>query len=55
MQAMISARSNVQRKLDELVGSYRTLRQEEITAEIIELSGGTSTVEQIKPKRAQAG
>src|SRR5262245_42164793 len=41
MQAMIAARSNVERKLNELIGSYRTLRQEEITAEIIELSAGT--------------
>jgi F-type H+-transporting ATPase subunit gamma len=41
MQAMIAARSNVGRKLDELIGSYRNLRQEEITAEIIELSAGT--------------
>jgi F-type H+-transporting ATPase subunit gamma len=41
MQAMIAARSNVGRKLDELVASYRSLRQEEITAEIIELSTGT--------------
>ena len=32
MQAMIAARTNVERKLTELVGSYRTLRQEEITA-----------------------
>ena len=41
MQAMIAARSNVERKLDELTASYRTLRQEEITAEIVELSAGT--------------
>jgi F-type H+-transporting ATPase subunit gamma len=41
MQAMIAARSNVERKLNELIGSYRTLRQEEITAEIVELSAGT--------------
>jgi F-type H+-transporting ATPase subunit gamma len=41
MQAMIAARSNVERKLDELTASYRNLRQEEITAEIIELSAGT--------------
>ena len=38
MQAMIAARSNVSRKLDELVASFRRLRQEEITgAKIIEL------------------
>jgi F-type H+-transporting ATPase subunit gamma len=41
MQAMIAARSNVERKLTELVGSYRSLRQEEITAEIIELCAST--------------
>ncbi len=41
MQAMIAACSNVARKLDELVGSFRRLRQEEITGEIIELSGGS--------------
>jgi F-type H+-transporting ATPase subunit gamma len=41
MQAMIAARTNVERKLNELTASYRNLRQEEITAEIIELSAGT--------------
>jgi F-type H+-transporting ATPase subunit gamma len=41
MRAMIAARSNVARKLDELVGSFRRLRQEEITGEIIELSAGS--------------
>ena len=46
MQAMIAARTNVERKLTELVGSYRTLRQEEITAEIIELSAGAAAGEQ---------
>jgi F-type H+-transporting ATPase subunit gamma len=40
MRAMIAARSNVARKLEELVGSFRCLRQEEITGEIIELSAG---------------
>jgi F-type H+-transporting ATPase subunit gamma len=43
MQAMIAARSNVSRKLDELVASFRRLRQEEITGEIIELSAGSSS------------
>lgn len=28
MEAMIGARSNVARKLDELIGSFRRLRQE---------------------------
>jgi F-type H+-transporting ATPase subunit gamma len=51
MRAMIAARSNVSRKLD---GSYRRLRQEEITGEIIELSGGTiaaSDTPERKPER----
>jgi len=41
MRAMIAARSNVVRKLDELVGNFRRLRQDEITDEIIELSAGS--------------
>jgi F-type H+-transporting ATPase subunit gamma len=41
MRAMIAARANVARKLDELVGSFRRLRQDEITDEIIELSVGS--------------
>ncbi len=53
MQAMIAARTNVGRKLDELVGNYRTLRQEEITAEIIELSAGVASGERpVKRKGA---
>ena len=52
MQAMIAARSNVSRKLDELVASFRRLRQEEITGEIIELSAGSiSAAASVKPKR----
>ena len=54
MRAMIAARSNVSRKLDELVGSFRRLRQEEITGEIIELCGGTITASDTakrKPER----
>ena len=51
MRAMIAARSNVSRKLDELVGSFRRLRQEEITGEIIELSGGSiSATDSVKRK-----
>ncbi len=45
MQAMIAARRNVESKLGQLVGTYRTLRQEEITAQIIELSVGTTSDE----------
>ena len=41
MCAMIAARANVARKLDELIGSFRRLRQDEITDEIIELSAGS--------------
>ena len=53
MRAMIAARSNVSRKLDELVGSFRRLRQEEITGEIIELSSGsTSAPLPVKCQRA---
>lgn len=40
MRAMTAARENVGHKLDELVGSFRRLRQDEITDEIIELSAG---------------
>jgi F-type H+-transporting ATPase subunit gamma len=55
MRAMIAARSNVSRKLDELVASFRRLRQEEITGEIIELSGGSiSAAPSAKPKRKRA-
>jgi F-type H+-transporting ATPase subunit gamma len=55
MAAMIAARSNVARKLDELVASFRRLRQEEITGEIIELSAGSITAAaSIKPKRNRA-
>ena len=52
MAAMIAARSNVVRKLDELVANFRRLRQEEITGEIVELSAGSiSAAPSVKPKR----
>src|SRR5260370_38999176 len=52
MEAMIAARTNVSRKLDELIGSFRRLRQEEITGEIIELSaGGTWAADAVKRQR----
>ena len=55
MTAMIAARSNVARKLDELVASFRRLRQEEITGEIIELSAGSiRPAASIQPKRNRA-
>jgi F-type H+-transporting ATPase subunit gamma len=41
MQAMIAARANVSKTLDELVALSRRLRQEEITDEIIELATGS--------------
>ncbi len=51
MQAMIAARANVARKLDELVGNFRRLRQEEITGEIIELAAGSiSAASSVKRK-----
>lgn len=42
IQAMLAARSNVQERLENLVGQYRQLRQEEITSEVIELTAGTA-------------
>jgi len=39
MRAMTSAKTNVSKMLDDLVGRSRQLRQEEITNEIIELGG----------------
>ncbi len=54
MQAMIAARTNVERKLNELTASYRALRQEEITAEIIELSAGTlASTDSVASERPQ--
>ncbi|MFM0136295.1 F0F1 ATP synthase subunit gamma [Caballeronia grimmiae] len=41
MRAMIAARVNVHDKLDGLIGDSRRLRQDEITAEIVELSSGS--------------
>lgn len=41
MRAMVAARDNVSRKLDELTGRSRLLRQEAITAEVIELASGS--------------
>jgi F-type H+-transporting ATPase subunit gamma len=52
MRAMIAARSNVARKLEELVASFRRQRQDEITDEIIELSAGATSAENpLKPRR----
>jgi F-type H+-transporting ATPase subunit gamma len=41
MRVMMSARTNVDNKLDALTARARQVRQEEITNEIIELAGGT--------------
>jgi F-type H+-transporting ATPase subunit gamma len=40
MEAMASARSQIERKLSALLATQRIVRQEEITAEIIELAAG---------------
>ena len=40
MWAMLSARENVEHRLEELSASARHIRQEEITAEVIELAAG---------------
>jgi len=40
MEAMASARGQIERQLSELQATQRTVRQEEITAEIIELAAG---------------
>lgn len=41
MAAMIATHANVHDKLDQLVGDSRRLRQDEITAEIVELTSGS--------------
>lgn len=40
MKAMLAARDNVSKQLDELTAKARCMRQEEITAEVIELAAG---------------
>jgi F-type H+-transporting ATPase subunit gamma len=55
MRAMIAARSNVARKLDELVARFRRLRQEEITGEIIELSAGSTAAARATKGRNLSG
>ncbi|MFM0489003.1 F0F1 ATP synthase subunit gamma [Paraburkholderia graminis] len=40
MRAMLAARANVQDTLDELTQSYRRVRQDEITDDIVELAAG---------------
>jgi F-type H+-transporting ATPase subunit gamma len=40
VRAMLAARTNVQQRLDVLTQQYRTMRQDEITSEIVELTAG---------------
>jgi F-type H+-transporting ATPase subunit gamma len=40
MEAMAAARSQIERQLSSLQATQRMVRQEEITAEIIELAAG---------------
>jgi F-type H+-transporting ATPase subunit gamma len=54
MRAMTAARENVTHKLDELVGSYRRLRQDEITDEIIELSAGIVAATPLRRRKRAA-
>lgn len=46
MEAMAAARSQIERKLSALQATQRRVRQEEITAEIIELAAGESASQQ---------
>lgn len=46
MEAMAAARSQLERKLSELQATQRRVRQEEITAEIIELAAGEAASQQ---------
>ncbi|MDD3446865.1 MAG: F0F1 ATP synthase subunit gamma [Zavarzinia sp.] len=46
MEAMANARSQIERQLGELQATRRRIRQEEITAEIIELSAGEMAAEE---------
>lgn len=41
LSVMVTARENIDEKLDELRGIERRLRQEEITLEVLELAGGS--------------
>lgn len=41
MRAMTAARTNVHNTLEQLAGTFRQLRQEKITSEIVELSAGS--------------
>jgi F-type H+-transporting ATPase subunit gamma len=50
MQAMIAARTNVHNTLDQLIGDFRRLRQEEITSEIVELASGSLAASDVRRK-----
>jgi F-type H+-transporting ATPase subunit gamma len=54
MRAMIAARTNVHNKLDQLIGDFRQLRQEEITSEIVELSAGNLAANDARHRRRPA-
>lgn len=51
MRAMIAARTNVHITLDQLIGDFRRLRQEEITSEIVELASGSLVLNDMRRKR----
>lgn len=44
MRAMLAARANVRDRLDELTQSYRRVRQDEITDDIVELAAGAAEI-----------
>lgn len=52
MEAMASARRQIERQLSELQATQRIVRQEEITAEIIELAAGETASRSSSPDRA---
>jgi F-type H+-transporting ATPase subunit gamma len=43
VRAMLAARANVKETLEGLTQSYRQVRQDEITADIVELAAGAAT------------
>ncbi len=57
MEAMASARSQIERHLSALLATQRIVRQEEITAEIIELAAGemASRSDHVLPSRTKNG
>jgi F-type H+-transporting ATPase subunit gamma len=45
LQAMDAAKSNIERRTDELQRAYHIARQEQITAEMLDISSGAATIE----------